>query len=95
MHAGHFLTRAAQRYPDRPAWLEGDRAVSFRQAEARVNQLARALPALGGQPGKRHLASYKKPQSVEFLSQLPKNAYGKVLKRELRERHSAGRARSI
>ena len=34
---------------------------------------------------KDHLASYKKPQSVEFLPSLPKNAYGKVLKRELRE----------
>ena len=33
---------------------------------------------------RRHLASYKKPQSVEFLPTLPKNAYGKVLKREVR-----------
>jgi acyl-CoA synthetase (AMP-forming)/AMP-acid ligase II len=30
------------------------------------------------------LSSYKKPKSVEFLSELPTNAYGKVLKRELR-----------
>jgi acyl-CoA synthetase (AMP-forming)/AMP-acid ligase II len=38
---------------------------------------------------KDHLASYKKPQSVEFLDNLPKNAYGKVLKRQLRERYWA------
>ena len=44
---------------------------------------------------KRHLASYKKPQSVEILSTLPKNAYGKVLKRELRDRHWAGRQRKV
>ncbi len=34
-----------------------------------------------------NMASYKKPQSVEFLDALPKNAYGKVLKRELRDRY--------
>lgn len=31
------------------------------------------------------LASYKKPKQVHFLSSLPVSAYGKVLKRELRE----------
>ena len=44
---------------------------------------------------KRHLASYKKPQSVEFLPGLPKNAYGKVLKRELRDRYWADRRRKV
>jgi acyl-CoA synthetase (AMP-forming)/AMP-acid ligase II len=31
------------------------------------------------------LSSYKKPKAVEFLPELPTNAYGKVLKRDLRE----------
>ncbi len=53
MHVGHFLTRAAQRYPDRPAWLQGDLTITFREAEARVNRLAHALLSLGGQPGDR------------------------------------------
>src|SRR5512134_2570130 len=53
MHAGHLLTRAATRWPDRPAWLEGDVAVTFTQAEARVNRLAHALLALGARPGDR------------------------------------------
>lgn len=43
----------------------------------------------------KYLASYKKPRSVEFVDQLPKNAYGKVLKRELRERAWAGRERKV
>ena len=42
-----------------------------------------------------HLASYKKPQSIEFLDALPKNAYGKVLKRELRDRYWRGQARRV
>jgi acyl-coenzyme A synthetase/AMP-(fatty) acid ligase len=31
-----------------------------------------------------HLASFKKPRQVKFVAELPKNAYGKVLRRELR-----------
>jgi acyl-CoA synthetase (AMP-forming)/AMP-acid ligase II len=33
---------------------------------------------------KARLASYKKPQSVDFVDALPKNAQGKILRRELR-----------
>jgi acyl-CoA synthetase (AMP-forming)/AMP-acid ligase II len=44
---------------------------------------------------KDHLASYKKPKSVDFIPEIPKNAYGKVLKRELREKYWAGEARRI
>src|SRR4029077_4961016 len=44
---------------------------------------------------KRQLASYEKPRSVEFLPALPKNAYGKVLKRELRDRYWADRRRKV
>jgi acyl-CoA synthetase (AMP-forming)/AMP-acid ligase II len=41
------------------------------------------------------MASYKKPQSVEFLPELPKNANGKILKRALRDRYWAGRDRRV
>ena len=34
---------------------------------------------------RNHIASYKKPRSVDFVEELPKNNYGKVLKRELRK----------
>jgi acyl-CoA synthetase (AMP-forming)/AMP-acid ligase II len=40
---------------------------------------------------KANLASYKSPREVEFLAELPRNATGKVLKRELREREANGR----
>jgi fatty-acyl-CoA synthase len=33
-----------------------------------------------------HIASFKKPTRIEFVDALPRNAYGKVLRRELRER---------
>ena len=35
---------------------------------------------------KSNLARYKVPREVEFIDELPRNATGKVLKRELRER---------
>lgn len=44
---------------------------------------------------REQLASYKKPKSVEFLADLPKNATGKILKRQLRERYWQGRARRV
>lgn len=34
---------------------------------------------------RQHLASYQKPRSVEFVSELPKAPTGKILKRELRK----------
>ena len=33
---------------------------------------------------KEHIASYKKPKLVDFIDELPKNNYGKIVKRELR-----------
>jgi acyl-CoA synthetase (AMP-forming)/AMP-acid ligase II len=53
MHAGYFLTRAAERYADRPAWIDAQRVVTFRQAAARVGRLAQGLLSVGGQPGDR------------------------------------------
>ena len=41
---------------------------------------------------KSNLASYKVPREIELIDELPRNATGKVLKKELKERHeeSAG-----
>lgn len=44
---------------------------------------------------RNHLASYKKPQSIDFVEELPKNAYGKVLKRELRDQYWKGLTRKV
>jgi long-chain acyl-CoA synthetase len=41
------------------------------------------------------LAGYKRPRSVEFISSIPRNPSGKILKRELRERYWAGRERQV
>jgi len=41
------------------------------------------------------IASYKKPKSVDFIDALPKSAYGKVLKRQLRDQYWLGRERLV
>jgi acyl-CoA synthetase (AMP-forming)/AMP-acid ligase II len=37
---------------------------------------------------KANLASYKAPREIEFLDELPRNATGKILKRELQAREA-------
>jgi acyl-CoA synthetase (AMP-forming)/AMP-acid ligase II len=41
------------------------------------------------------LAGFKTPKSVDFADELPKNATGKILRRELRARYWEGRVRAI
>ncbi len=43
----------------------------------------------------QRIASYKKPKSIDIVEALPKSAYGKVLKRELRDRYWAGQDRRV
>jgi acyl-CoA synthetase (AMP-forming)/AMP-acid ligase II len=38
---------------------------------------------------REHLGSFKKPKRIEFVTELPKNAYGKVLRRDLRDRFNS------
>jgi acyl-CoA synthetase (AMP-forming)/AMP-acid ligase II len=38
---------------------------------------------------KQNLAGFKVPREIEFIDELPRNATGKVLKRELQEREEA------
>jgi len=44
---------------------------------------------------KDNIASYKKPKSVDFVDELPKNNYGKILKRELRATYWEARERKV
>jgi long-chain acyl-CoA synthetase len=44
---------------------------------------------------KQHLASYKKPKSIDFLDSLPKNAGGKIAKKELRMKYWKDRDRCV
>ncbi len=41
------------------------------------------------------LASFKRPRSVDFIAELPRNPSGKVLKRELREPYWEGHSRRV
>ena len=44
---------------------------------------------------KENLASYKKPRSVEFRTELPKSPTGKILKRMIRDDYWKGRVRKV
>lgn len=44
---------------------------------------------------KDHIAGYKKPKSVDFVEALPKNNYGKILKRELRAGYWKDKKRKV
>ncbi|MBX9720547.1 MAG: AMP-binding protein, partial [Candidatus Obscuribacterales bacterium] len=44
---------------------------------------------------KERLAKYKAPRSIEFMTELPKTGSGKIFKRELREKHWAGRVKQV
>jgi acyl-CoA synthetase (AMP-forming)/AMP-acid ligase II len=67
--------------PD-PKW--GEKVVAVVSARAPVDEAE--LIAFC----RERLAAYKKPRHVVFVDALPKNASGKVLKRELRDRLAAG-----
>jgi long-chain acyl-CoA synthetase len=38
----------------------------------------------------QHLAGYKKPKAVDFVDELPVSGYGKILRREVRDRYWSG-----
>ena len=42
-----------------------------------------------------HIASYKKPKSVDFVTELPKNNYGKIMKKDLRAGYWKDRERQV
>ena len=44
---------------------------------------------------KSNIASYKKPKSVDFVAEIPKNNYGKIMKRKLREPYWRDHERGI
>lgn len=67
--------------PD-PKWGEKVVAVVCRRSEVSGEELIAFC--------RERIASYKKPKHVVFIDALPKNASGKVLKRELRDRIAAG-----
>ncbi len=70
-------------------WGEAVRAVVVLVAGASID--AAELIAFSG----KHLAGYKKPKGVDVVDALPRTAYGKIAKREVRAPYWAGLGRSI
>jgi acyl-CoA synthetase (AMP-forming)/AMP-acid ligase II len=67
--------------PD-PEWGEEVRAVVVRRSEGvSEDELVQYC--------QQRLAGFKRPRSVVFIDELPRNVMGKVLKRELRELHGS------
>jgi acyl-CoA synthetase (AMP-forming)/AMP-acid ligase II len=44
---------------------------------------------------KTELSSYKKPQSVDFVAELPKNPNGKIARKVVKEKYWAGKDRRV
>jgi long-chain acyl-CoA synthetase len=74
--------------PD-PYWVEKVHAV------IELKKGATATPEEIMTFSKKYLAGYKTPKSVEFIEALPKNAAGKILKKELRQKYWEGQTRKI
>jgi acyl-CoA synthetase (AMP-forming)/AMP-acid ligase II len=74
--------------PD-PQWGEVVKAIVV------LKQGASATQAELIEHARKALASYKRPRSVDFVVELPRNPSGKVLKRELREPYWVGHSRRV
>ena len=44
---------------------------------------------------RERIAAYKTPKSVDFIAALPRNASGKILRRELRDPYWVGKDRKV
>ena len=64
MLAGELLRLAAERFPDKPALIDGDRALTFREFDRAANRAAQALLAIGLRKGSR--AAILSQNSMEF-----------------------------
>jgi acyl-CoA synthetase (AMP-forming)/AMP-acid ligase II len=74
--------------PD-PRWGEAVKAVVVTRPDQAVEQDEIIAFA------RQHLAGYKLPKSIDFVASVPRNALGKVLRREVRNRYWSGRDRLI
>ncbi|MEO8811986.1 MAG: fatty acid--CoA ligase [Caulobacteraceae bacterium] len=74
--------------PD-PKWGEAVKAMVVRKAGADPS----AADIIGW--ARERIAGFKTPKSVDFIDALPRNASGKILRRQLREPFWAGRERRV
>ena len=79
MNQGRFISRSARYWPDRPAILFRDQAITYSQLDERSNRLAGALLALGARKGDRiAVQSWNRPELVELECALYKAGLVKV-----------------
>jgi acyl-CoA synthetase (AMP-forming)/AMP-acid ligase II len=71
------------------AWGEAVKAIIVKKPGAELTEAAVIEHC------RKHIASYKKPKSVDFVDALPRSALGKILKHELREPFWKGRERKV
>jgi acyl-CoA synthetase (AMP-forming)/AMP-acid ligase II len=74
--------------PD-PQWGEAVKAIVV------LKQGASATEAELIEHSRKALASYKRPRSIDFIAELPRNPSGKVLKKDLREPFWRGHSRRV
>jgi acyl-CoA synthetase (AMP-forming)/AMP-acid ligase II len=89
LHAHPAVMDAAVVGVPEDAWGESVKAVV--QLRDGASASAEELIAFCGE----RLAGYKKPRSVDFVAELPRDAAGKLLKRKLRDAYWAGAGRRI
>lgn len=82
---GDALARSVRRNPAREALRFEAHRWTYAELDAAANRVAHRLLALGLETGDR-VAAYGRNSVVDDL---PRNASGKLLKRELRERYKA------
>jgi acyl-CoA synthetase (AMP-forming)/AMP-acid ligase II len=74
-----LLTKTARIFPDKPAFIHGDRQLSYAQFDARVNRLANAFQRLGLKQGENvAILQYNYPQTYESLFACFKSGLGAV-----------------
>jgi len=69
-------------------WGESVHAVIVRGEDELTEELLLAW-------ARDHLAGYKRPRSISFIDEIPRNASGKILKKVLREPFWVGRERRV
>jgi len=107
MNLGRYVSRSATFYPEQNATIFEGRQITYRELDRRTNCLAQGFYAQGLKKGhaateeeimghcRESLSAYKKPQSVDFVTELPKNPNGKIARRSVRERFWAGKERRV
>ena len=79
MNLSMLLTKTARIFPDKPAFIHGDRQLSYAQFNVRVNRLANALQRLGLKQGENvAILQYNYPQTYESLFACFKSGLGAV-----------------